>query len=71
MANCEKAKTEEDHWQRTSAAILGLHGDEPGTVDRYVDQMSKFAGANIASRILTEIALCACPAKGATELSDI
>ena len=49
----------------------GLHGDEPGTVDRYVEQMSKFAGASIASRVLIEIALCVCPAEGGTQLSDI
>lgn len=71
VANCEKANAEEDHWKRTSAAVLGLHGDEQGTVDRYVEQMSKLAGAGIASRILTEIALCACPAEGGTLISDI
>jgi hypothetical protein len=71
VANCEKANAEEDHWKRTSAAVLGLHGDEPGTIDRYVEQMSKFAGASIASRILIEIALCVCPDEGGTQLSDI
>jgi hypothetical protein len=71
VANCEKANAEEEHWRRTSAAILGLHGDEPGTVDRYVEQMSKFAGAGIASRILTEIALCVYPAEGGRQISDI
>jgi hypothetical protein len=71
VANCEKANAEEDHWKRTSAAVLGLHGDEPGTVDRYVEQMSKFAGANIASRILIEISLCICPAEGGTQLANI
>ena len=58
VADCEKANAEEDHSKRTSAAVLGLHGDEPSTVDRYVEQMSKFAGAGITSRILIEIALC-------------
>jgi len=71
VANCEKANAEEDHWKRTSAALLGLHGEEPKTVDRYVEQMSKSAGAGIASRILTEIALCVCPAEGGAKLSDI
>jgi hypothetical protein len=50
VANCEKANAKTDHWKRTSAAVLGLHGDQPGTVDRYVEQASKFAGASIASR---------------------
>jgi hypothetical protein len=71
VANCEKANAEEEHWKRTSAAVLGLHGNEPGTVDRYIEQMSKFAGASIASRILIEIALCVCPADGGSQLSDI
>lgn len=71
VANCEKANAEEGHWKRTSAAVLGLHGDEPSTVDRYVEQLSKFAGAGIASRILTEIALCVCLAKGGIQISDI
>lgn len=71
VANCEKANAEEYHWKRTSAAVLGLHGEEPGTVNRYVEQVSKFAGANIASRILIEISLCVCPTEGGTPLSDI
>lgn len=71
VANCEKAYAEEDHWKRTSAAVLGLHGDVPGTADSYVEQLSKIAGAGIASRILTEIALCVCPAKGCINISNI
>lgn len=71
VENCEKANAEKDHWKRTSAAILGLHGSEPGTVERYVEQMSTFAGANIASRILAEIALCVCPIEGGSRISNI
>lgn len=71
VANSEKAYDEKYHWKRTSAAILGLHGDEPGTVDRYVEKVSKFTGADIASRILIEIALCECPAEGGVQISDI
>ena len=71
VANCEKASAEEDHWKRTSAAVFGLHGQVPGTVDRFVEQMSQFAGASIASRILSEIALCVCPSEGGAKLSSI
>ncbi len=71
VANCEKANAEEDHWKRTSAAVPGLHGNEPDTTDRFIKQLSKFAGAAIASRILTEIALCVCPAGDAIQISDI
>jgi len=71
VANCEKANAEKDHWEKTSAAILGLQSNEPETVERYVEQISKFAGANIASRILIEIALCVCPTEGGMHISDI
>ena len=71
VGNSEKASVKEEHWKRTSAAVLGLHGDNPETVERAVKQMSKFTGAGIASRILSEIALCACPTEGGGELSRI
>lgn len=71
VANFEKASVKEEHWKRTSAAVLGLHGDNPETVERAVRQMSKFTGAGIASRILSEIALCTCPTEGGGELSSI
>ena len=71
VANCEKASVERDLWKRTSAATLGLHGHNPDTVDRVGQQMSKCAGAGIASRILSEIALCVCPLEGGAPLSSI
>ena len=71
VANSEKASAEAAHWKRTSAAILGLHRDNPKTIERAVEQTSRFTGAGVASRILSEIALCACPSKGGGELSNI
>ena len=71
VANCEKARAEGDHWKRTSAAILGLHGDDAATHGRFVERLSRFAGASTTSRILTEIALCACPLEGGGACSRI
>jgi len=71
VANCEKARDKEDHWRRTSAAMLGLHGDLSPTTTSFVEQMSRFAGAGISSRIIAEIALCVCPLEGGSKLSDI
>ncbi|MDY6855609.1 MAG: hypothetical protein SWO11_13045 [Thermodesulfobacteriota bacterium] len=71
VGNYEKANAEKDHWRRTSAALLGLHGDKPDNIGRYVEQMSKFAGASLTSRILIEIALCVCPAEAGAQLSEI
>ncbi len=60
VQNIEKANAEEDHWRRTSAAILGLHGRTPETLRKYVHQTSKFAAAGIASRVLAEMSVCMC-----------
>jgi hypothetical protein len=71
LANSENAFVEEDHWRRTSAAIFGLYGQGDDTIRKYVEQSSKFAGAGIASRMLSEMALCVCPLEGGEGLSDI
>ncbi|WP_373085285.1 hypothetical protein [Sneathiella sp.] len=71
VSNIEKASAEEDHWKRTSAALLGLHGETKQTIDQYVLQVSKFAGAGIGSRVLAEMAVCVCPTNSGRKLSDI
>ncbi|WP_417825021.1 hypothetical protein [Thalassospira lucentensis] len=68
--NVEKSHADEDHWRRTSAAIIGLHGRNPETLDVYVKQSSEFAGASVSGRILLEIGLCDCPEVG-EELSNM
>ena len=64
VKNIEKANAEEDHWQRTSAAILGLHGKSPETLRKYAHRTSEYAAAGIASRVLTEMSVCMCPIAG-------
>ena len=69
--NCEKADAEESHWRRTSAALLGLHGDGSETVGQVINRLSDFAGARSASRILIEMALCESSLEGGATLSDL
>ena len=66
VRNIEKANAEEDHWRRTSAAILGLHGRSAETLRKYVHQTSTYAAAGIASRVLAEMSVCMCPIEGTT-----
>ncbi|MFZ3025882.1 hypothetical protein [Pseudomonas sp.] len=54
----------EQLWKRTSGAVLGLHGDTPTTRRTVVEQLSKSAAAQISSRVLIEMALCASPTSG-------
>ena len=71
VANCLKAAAERDHWRRTSAAVLGLHGNTAETHERFVEHLSTFAGAATTCRVLTEIALCVCPSAGGMMVADI
>ncbi|WP_200864926.1 hypothetical protein [Pseudomonas viridiflava] len=71
LLNCEKAGSKERHWKRTSAAVIGLHGTAPDAIQTVVKEMSRFAGANISSRVLAEIALCACPLEGGILPADL
>lgn len=71
VANCEKAYIKELHWRRTSAAVIGLHSGQDDVEKTFVEQLSKYAGAANASRILIEIALCVCPEESSKKVSDI
>lgn len=71
IENHEKAGAEEEHWQRTSAALIGLYGNTPELRETSAEQISRFAGASITSRILIEIALCECPLNDGADISGI
>lgn len=70
VLNTEKASAEEDHWRRTSAAVLGLHGTTEQTLLAFTRENSQYAGTAIASRVLIEMALCVCPEGAQSIISD-
>lgn len=70
-SNIAKAHAEEGDWRRTSAAIIGLHGDNPETLQVYTDQNSKYSAAIVTGRILIEIGVCECPEQSGDLLSDL
>ena len=71
VGNCLKAAAERDHWKRTSAAVLGLHGDTEETLEQFVKQMGVIGAAAATCRVLVEIALCVCPLGGGTACCDL
>ena len=70
VANAERAQAAELRWERTSAAVIGLHGDGPDTLQTMLESTSRAAGAAIASRVVVEMAVCICPRSGGRPPSE-
>lgn len=64
LENHERAVADRDQWRRTSAAIVGLHGDSPETRQVLIDRHFKLNAVFQACRILAEFALCECRTDG-------
>lgn len=64
LRNHELAVFDRDLWKRTSAAMIGLHGDTPESLETISDHEFKLNAVFQASRILTEVAVCECPLDG-------
>ena len=64
LRNHELAVFDRDLWKRTAAAMIGLHGDTPESLETISDHEFKLNAVFQATRILTEIAGCECPLDG-------
>lgn len=71
LYNTLKAEESSAQWRRTSAAILGLNGNTPSTLVKFVEHNSQCVGASVTCRILIEMAICVCPKDGNEQISDI
>lgn len=71
MENMERARAGESQWHRTAAAVLGLHESDPAKDTVIAQQLGRFAGAALFSRLIAEMAVCTCPLTGGVDPSDM
>ena len=71
VGNSEKAIVDREHFERTSAALLGLHGDNQNTMYGVTTELSKIAGSTRGTRILIEMGLCVCPLNEGKQMSNM
>ena len=71
VGNIERATIEKERFERTSASVLGLHGDNASTMEGVTNQLSRVAGSTRGARTLIEIGICVCPLYDGEEVSDM
>ena len=59
--NIEGIALEKSQWDSSARALLGLREDEQDVHKARMEQFSLFYGADLASRLLVETAICECP----------
>lgn len=64
LRNHELGVVDRERWRRTSAAMIGLHGDTPETARTIYEHEFKLNAIFQSTRILVEMAICECPLDG-------
>lgn len=70
LENIEALECEKRRWAMTASALLSIHEDRKEVVDAAQDRESDRAGADLASRIIIEMAVCTSPLAGGTPISE-
>jgi hypothetical protein len=64
LRNHESAAIDQEHWMRTSSAVLSLHNDKQSAVDVIALHEYRVNAVSLTTRLLVEFGLCECPLEG-------
>ena len=68
--NIEAVEQDKQQWVMTASALLATHEDRDDVVISAHERENARAGAELSSRIIVEMAVCACPEMGGRAVSD-
>ena len=71
VENSERAMVDREHFEHTSAAVLGLYGNNQDAMYGVTTALSKIAGSTRGTRILIEMGICVCPLNTGKQMSNI
>jgi len=70
LANVEAIERDKQRWRMTASALLATHDDRELVVEAAAQREQDRAAAELASRIVVEMAVCACSATGGALISE-
>ncbi len=69
LSNIEAIDAERGQWNRTMKAVVSLRKDKQSVFDGKAKHFNELLSADIACRILIEMAICECPLEGEIKVS--
>ena len=70
LQNVEAIELDKERWKMTANALLAIHRDRQDVIKVANDRERSRAAAELASRIVCEVAICACPTSGGRLVND-
>jgi hypothetical protein len=70
LQNVEAIELDKERWKMTANALLAVHKDRQDVVEVATERERNRAAAELASRIVCEVAICACPTSGGRLVND-
>jgi hypothetical protein len=70
LTNVEAIELDKEHWRLTASALLAIHQDQNDVISAAKERESHRAAAELASRVLAEMAVCTCPATGGRPINE-
>jgi hypothetical protein len=70
LENIEAIEYDKEQWRMTASALFAIHSDAEDVIQAAGEQEQKRSSAEMASRVLVEMAICTCPSTDGSIAGD-